>query len=146
MDGIIKAKEYMESNNLKMVLYSNGKIVAESIDRGIKPIYDVYTKNFESLKGAFVADRITGKAAAMFLAQGKIAGIYTELISEPALEILQMNKIKIEYKQKVKRILNRDKTDMCPIEKIASGKDNVEDLIEGIEEFLISIGTLKRDN
>lgn len=144
MDGIIKAKEYMELNNLKMVVYNNGKIVAQSLDKGIKPIYDVYTKNFDNLKGASVADRITGKAAAMLLAEGKIAGIYSDLISEAAVKILEENRIKVKYGERVDCILNRDKTDMCPIEKISCNKDNVEELIKEIEDFLDSTGIRKQ--
>ncbi len=143
MEGIIKAKEYMDSNNLKMVVYNNEKVVAQSIDRGIKPVYDVYTKDFESLKGAFIADRITGKAAAMLLADGKIAGIYTDLISDPAMEIFQSKGVNFEYGKKVKNILNRDLDGMCPIETISRNVSNVDELIEGIKAFFLIVGMKK---
>ncbi|WP_422485341.1 DUF1893 domain-containing protein [Gudongella sp. DL1XJH-153] len=143
MEGIIKAKEYMELNSLKMVVYNNEKVVAQSTDRGIKPVYDVYTKEFDSLKGAFVADRITGKAAAMLLAEGKISGIYTDLISDPAVEIFQSKGVSIEYGQKVKHILNRDMDGMCPIETISRNVSSVDDLIDGIEAFFITVGMKK---
>jgi len=143
VEGIIKAKEYMDSNNLKMVVYNNEKVVAQSIDRGIKPVYDVYTKDFESLKGAFIADRITGKAAAMLLADGKIAGIYTDLISDPAMEIFQSKGVNFEYGKKVKNILNRDLDGMCPIETISRNVSNVDELIEGIKAFFLIVGMKK---
>lgn len=143
MEGIKKAKEYMDLNNLKMVVYNNEKVVAQSTDRGIKPIYDVYTKEFESLKGAFVADRITGKAAAMLLTEGKISGIYTDLISDPAIEIFQSKGVSIEYGKKVTRILNRDMDGMCPIETISRNVSSVDDLIDGIEAFFLIVGMKK---
>ena len=143
MEGIKIAKEYMESNDLKMVVYKDGEMVAQSTDRGIKPVYDVYVKDFEGLKGAFVADRITGKAAAMLLAQGGISGIYTDLISEPAVEIFEESGISLQYKNRVSHILNRDKNGMCPIETISRNVGNVDELIEGIEEFFVIVGMEK---
>ena len=143
VEGIRIAKEYMENNNLKMVVNKDGEIVAKSTDRGIKPIYDVYVEQFEKLKGAFVADRITGKAAAMLLAQGEISGIYTDLISEPAVEIFDKKGINIQYMKRVPHILNRDKDGMCPIETISRNVGNVDELIEGIEEFFVIVGMKK---
>lgn len=137
------AKKHMENNNLKMVVYKDGEVIAESTDRGIKPVYDVYMEQFEKLKGAFVADRITGKAAAMLLAQGEISGIYTDLISEPAVEIFDKKGINIQYMKRVPHILNRDKDGMCPIETISRNVGNVDELIEGIEEFFVIVGMKK---
>lgn len=140
MEGIIKAKEYMEKNNLKMVVINNDEIITQSTDRGIKPVYDVYINAYESLKGAFVADRITGKAAAMLLAQGGISGIYTDLVSEPAVEIFKEKGIKLQYKKRVPHILNRDMDGMCPIETISRNVGNVHELIQGIDEFFVIVG------
>ncbi len=143
MEGIKIVKDYMEKNDLKMVVYNNGKFVAQSTDRGIKPVYDVYTESFEDLEGAFVSDRITGKAAAMLLAEGRIRGIYTDLISEPALEIFNQKGIALEYGKKVPHILNRDRDGMCPIETISRNVSDVDDLIEGIEAFFLTVGMKK---
>lgn len=140
MDKLEIAKKYLYDNDLKLVVMKNGIPLATSTDRGIKPIYDVYTKELHHLEGAYIADRVTGKAAAMLLTKAGIKGIYTDLISDAAIEILEQYPILVEYKKRVPYILNREGDGMCPIEKISRSVDDVDGLIKGIEEFFVQVG------
>lgn len=139
MTDINIAKSHLHNNNLSMVIVKDGKIIEESIAKGIKPIYDIYTERKECLNNAVVADKVIGKAAAMILANGGIKMLYTDLISEKAIEVLDEFKIEYEFAKKVPLILNRDGSDMCPIEKLSSNTDNVEELIEKIKIFINNI-------
>ena len=143
MDRIREARNIMEANDLKLVVWKDGRTLARSKDRGIKPVYDVYKNSFKDLQGAFVADRVTGKAAAMLLTEGRISGLYSELISEPAARILEENSISYQYGKKVDYIMNRDQDGLCPIESISSKTDRVDELVEGIEKFFESVGMKK---
>ena len=143
MDNLLLAKKYLHDNDLKLVVMRNGEPLASSFDRGIKPIYDVYTKEIHHLEGAYIADRVTGKAAAMLLAEAGVKGLYTDLISDAAIEVLDEYPILVEYKKRVPYILNREGNDMCPIEKISRGVQDVEGLIKGIEEFFVQVGMVK---
>lgn len=143
MDNLTLAKKYLYDNDLKLVVMKNGEPMATSVDRGIKPIYDVYTKELHHLDGAYIADRVTGKAAAMLLAEGGVKGVYTDLISDAAIEVLDQFPILVEYRKRVPFILNREGDDMCPIEKISRGVQDVDGLIEGIEEFFVKVGMKK---
>lgn len=143
MDTLTLAKKYLYDNDLKLVVMKNGEPIATSVDRGIKPIYDVYTKELHHLDGAYIADRVTGKAAAMLLAEGGVKGVYTDLISDAAIEVLDQFPILVEYGKRVPFILNREGDDMCPIEKISRGVQDVEGLIAGIEEFFVKVGMKK---
>jgi hypothetical protein len=139
MQDIEIAKEHMINNNLNFVLVKDGNILAESNSRGIKPIYDTFVNNANDFWGASVADRVIGKAAAMFLTNGGIKELYTDLISDLALDILEEKDIKVQYLKKVPMILNRTKDDMCPIEKLSSKIDDIDKLIFEISEFLNNI-------
>lgn len=143
MDKLGIAKKYLYDNDLKLVVMKDGIPLAISTDRGIKPIYDVYTKELHHLDGAYIADRVTGKAAAMLLAEGGVKGVYTDLISDAAIEVLDQFPILVEYGKRVPFILNREGDDMCPIEKISRGVKDVDGLIEGIEEFFVKVGMKK---
>lgn len=143
MDKLAIAKKYLYDNDLKLVVMKAGIPLATSKDRGIKPVYDVYTKEIHHLEGAYIADRVTGKAAAMILSEAGIKGIYTDLISEAAVEILEQYPILVEYKKRVPYILNREGDGMCPIEEISRGVVDVEGLIIGIEEFFVQVGMIK---
>lgn len=144
MNSIMHAKEYLHDNNLKMVVIRDLEVLAKSTDRGIKPIYDVYTRDNNLLKDSYVADRVIGKAAAIFLINGGIRGLYTDLISEVAIEEFSGTDIKVEYETKVPFILNREGNDLCPIENIAKNSKDVDELIAGINEFFIKVGMIKK--
>ena len=81
--------------------------------------------------------------AAMLLAEGGVKGVYTDLISDAAIEILEQYPILFEYKKRVPYILNREGDGMCPIEKISRSVDDVDGLISGIEEFFVQVGMTK---
>jgi hypothetical protein len=141
MDELINAKAIMIDKDYKLVVVKDGTVLFSSFDRGIKPVYDAFTKSSNMLKGAFISDRVTGKAAAIILSNAGIAGIYTELISKEAINIFSERGIKLLYEKKVDYILNRDKNGSCPIEKISKDLkyDDINKLISGIETFLKSI-------
>lgn len=141
MKEIINAKAIMKENNYKLVVVKDENVLFASSDKGIKPIYDVYTNNPELLKDAYIADRVTGKAAAMLLSDASIAGIYTDLISEGAVKIFENHNIQVIYDKRVDHILNRDKSGSCPIEYISKDlkTDDTVALILGIEAFLKSL-------
>ena len=101
-------------------------------------MYIAYTKYFNFLKNSSVADRVIGKAASMLLAHLEVKEVYTEIISETGIKILNDSNINIEYKKLVPYIKNRDKTDLCPVENLSLNIDesNYEKLIKEIEIFL----------
>ena len=141
MKEIMNAKSVMIDNNYNLVVVKEGNVLFASSDRGIKPIYDVYTKSPQLLKGAYISDRVTGKAAAMILSKASIGGIYTDLISEGAIEIFKDHNIDVVYDKRVDHILNRDKSGSCPIESISKDLETEDTvtLISRIESFLKSI-------
>jgi len=130
------AKEHMKDNNLNFVLVKDGKILGESNGRGIKPMYDAYVNIGQGFNDASVADRVIGKAAAMFLIEGNIKTLYTDLISDLAYDMLTKNGIEVEYGERVPMILNRTGDDMCPIEKLSSKSGNINELMENIDNFI----------
>ncbi len=137
MSKLKDVKKELYENNYKIIVLKNEEIIFTSMERGIKPIYDLQNYvNHELINNAYVADRVTGKAAAMVLSHLKIKGIFTELISENAIEIFKKNEIEVEYKTKVKNILNRSKNDLCPVERISFNETDVNVLLINIENFL----------
>lgn len=136
MNDVNIAKNHLLENKLNFVIVKDGIILEQSDARGIKPIYEAHLNRKGNFKDSSVADRVIGKAAAMFLVSGGIKSLYTDLISEPALEILKNNNIEVEYLKKVPMILNRMGNDMCPIEKLSSQTNEIDKLTENISTFL----------
>lgn len=95
--------------------------------RGVAPIIELIDTDPEFLEGAAVADRVIGKAAAMLLEKHGAAEIFAQVTSEHAFEYLSDKAVKFEYNKKVEYIINRDKTDMCPMEKAVLGTNDADE-------------------
>lgn len=96
----------------------NKENIYTSEKKGIAPIMDILNDNPKLLKGAEIADRVIGKAAALLLVKGGITSLYTEVISEHALNVFKdYRNINVSYNKKVPYIINRTKDGMCPMEK-----------------------------
>lgn len=71
-----------------------------------------------------MADTVVGKAVATLFVYANINSVYATMISKPAYDYLKQHDVDVFYKTIVPNILNRDKTDICPMEKAVQ---NIED-------------------
>ena len=92
----------------------------------------------EKLQGAFVADKVIGKAAAALLILGEVDSIYTDLISDGAIELLRKSPVKVSFSERVSIIMNRAKNNICPMENVCSVANSPQECYERINEFLIN--------
>ena len=111
-----KVTERLKEGGYSFVLYKDGEW-STSEKRGIAPIMELLRENKELLKGAYVADKVIGKAAALLLIEGGISYLHTQVISEHAIEVLRMSNIEFEYQSLVPYIVNRAGDGMCPMEE-----------------------------
>lgn len=142
MKDIDIAKELFKKEQLSLAIIKNGEIIFTNSDFGIKPMYIATMEFKDSLKGASVADKVIGRAAAMLLKYAEIKELHTDLISEKAVEVLDNSNIKYEYEEKAEYIINRDNTGMCPVEAMSLNTDNIEELLSNIAAFLKKINKL----
>lgn len=139
MKDIDIAVELLKKENLTLVIVKGGKIIFSSSDKGIKPMYTAVKEQKEELEGSSVADRVTGKAAAMLYICGNIKQLKTGLISGNALNVLKETNIIYEYDEITSYIKNRSKTGMCPIEILSLKASNIDELLIRIEKFTENI-------
>ena len=111
-------------------------VVRTFIQRGIADLYDLLSQEPAFLKGAQIADKVIGKAAAVLMVLGGVQEIYTDVISEPALSLLRNAGIKVGYVQAVPRVQNRAKTGWCPLETICYEVETAEDMFPLIQDFV----------
>ncbi len=139
MNNLQKATEILKNENATLVAISKDEIYI-SHSRGVAPIIEKIDENPSFFCGASVADKVIGKAAAMLLSKYKIKEIHTSLISEKALEYFEKTPIAVTYDTLVPNIINRDKTDICPMEKCVlatDDEDEAEKLIRRKRQELI---------
>lgn len=139
MKDIDMAKEFLESEKLALAIVKDGKLVFSSTGIGIKPLFTAVEQLKDELEGSSVADKVTGKAAAMLCKYAKIKELHTHLISENAMAVLKDTPIILEYEESTPYIINRDKTGMCPVETLSLKTNDIDELMSGITKFLESL-------
>lgn len=136
MNNLDKAKEMLKDNSLALV--KNEKVYL-SVLKGVKPLLD-FLKNNVDLEGFSLADKVIGKGVAFLILKAKIKNVYTKIISKPALDLLIKNDIEVYYDLLVENIINRTKTDLCPIEKVVLEVNDVDIAYQKIINKLIELG------
>lgn len=139
MKDIELAKKLLDNEKKALVIVKDGRVLYSSDGRGIKPIYTALKEFKVELKGASIADKVIGKAAAMICQDGQIKELSTKLISESAIDVLKNTSIIYDYEKSVPYIKNLDQSRMCPVETLSLKANNIDDLLEEICNFLKSI-------
>ncbi len=141
LDIDIAKKELIE-NEYTLVIVKNQNILYTSKERGILPLYKAVTSSCYDLKDASIADKITGKGAALLCAYGMIKSLFTGMISKPALKVLEDSNITAAYRKLVDTIKNRAGDGRCLVEILTNDIKKPEDALIPIKDFLIGIGML----
>ena len=84
--------------------------------RGVMDLYDLLLNNRAFLKGALVADKVVGKAAASLMILGEVGELHADVISTPALSLLMDASVKVSFDCQVPYIKNRTQDGWCPLE------------------------------
>ena len=124
-----------------VVAARNGVIVAVEEGRGIGPLLKLL--DGMKLDGALVVDKVIGRAAAAICVQGGARKVCTRLAGKGAAELLEKRGIVFEAEQTVERILNRDKTGSCPMEKTVDGMDDPAKMVEALRKKVAELRKAK---
>ena len=142
MNDIDIAKNKLIDDDMTLVIVKAGKIIYNSKDRGVLPVYRAATDDKYDTEGAAVADRVTGKGAALLCALAKIKTLHTGLVSRPALNVLEAHGIVVTYDTLVDYIKNRAGDGRCPVEMMSEDIINPRDVVAPVKAFLIRIGLM----
>ena len=123
MTDIEKAKSLL-TNDMTCVAIK-GDTVYSSTKTGISPILDWILEGID-LSGFSVADKLIGKAAAMLLVKAKVQNVFTHTISEDGKKYLENHNVMLDFDEFTPYIINRTKTDICPMEKAVKDIDDFE--------------------
>ena len=130
-----KAKSLLLSSASTIAVVSNGEVFT-SQERGVKPLLHLLTEKKGFLKGASVADKVIGKAAALLMVLGEIKEVHTLIISEPAIKVFEKYNIPCYYDKKVERIVNRTGDGLCPMETLCIVVEEPKEAFQKITDFI----------
>ena len=140
MNAIGTARQKIIAGKAGCVIIKIGKIIHDENGRGISPILDIYRRHPDKMKDSVLVDKVIGKAAAMVAICGKVKYVHAELICDSAVKILKKNNIKVSFTLKVKDILNRRRTGLCPMEQTVL---NISDPAEGVNALEAAVAKMK---
>ena len=124
------AQERIRQSHASCILLKDGHIITQESGKGLAPLFTVLDKYSKEMNGGVIVDKVIGKAAASLVICGKASAVYTELISEPALELLKKHGVKVQYGKCVPQILNRNKSGLCPMEERVAEIDDPQKAVE----------------
>ncbi|MDR1684367.1 MAG: DUF1893 domain-containing protein [Elusimicrobiota bacterium] len=115
--GVVSLQDIKEmaQNHALVVAYDDGTIATYD-DNGIKPLFR-HIAGYGDFKGAYVFDKITGRASALVLAYGGARKLYTGILSKEAIPVLEEYNIAYDADELVDFIYNNDWDGLCPMEQ-----------------------------
>lgn len=125
----------LHSGNFSCVI-RKGDAVRTFTQRGVADLFHLLTTDAPFLLGSSIADKVVGKGAVALMVKGGVAQVYADVISAPALALLQEQGIAVSYTKVVEGIRNRAGTDMCPVEKRCLPLENIDEMVSEIRDFL----------
>ena len=128
-----------------VILKSDGSIV-HCRRRGVIDLYELLCSSPETLNGAVIADKVVGRGAAALMVLGRIKQLHTDVLSRPALEMLQQGDISVSYGILVDNIINRTGDDICPVEKLTSQAGTAAEALPLIKRFVENMQAQKINN
>lgn len=117
---------------------SDGTLIT-SEKKGIAPMMALLEEDKDILKGAHVADRVIGRAAALLMEKAGVAAAFGELVSSHALKAFGKSGIPFTYGKEADYIINRTKTGMCPMEQTVLDIEDAEEAYEALRKKLAEL-------
>lgn len=122
-----KEFEKFLNSSWELEIRQKDKIIFRSKKSGVRGLLDFVNKpGKRRYKDLVIFDKIVGRGAALLAIYLKAKIVYGALGSESAANVLKEYKIEFYFQENCANILNRDKSDLCPIEKLSLSKNSEE--------------------
>ena len=135
MDQLV---EQLHAGNHSLVVGNGGTVTAYD-GRGLQDLLRLLADGKGVLKGASVADKVVGKAAAALMIEGGVVHVYAELVSTQAVKLFESYGVAFSYGALTDHIINRAGTGWCPMElccrDLATPAECHAAILHKIEEF-----------
>ena len=135
MQDLKLAKLRLKEKNLRLVIVKEGRVIFETKSQGVNGFLQAIEKFGKGLVASSVADKIVGAAAAMLCAYSEVSSVFAVTISEEGIKMLEGNDIFYQFENHVPNILNYDRTDVCPFEKLAAGSRDSKEAYVKLKSF-----------
>lgn len=133
------AKLRLKERDLTLVIVKEGQVIFETKSQGVGGFLQAIEKLGKRSIASSVADKIVGAAAAMLCVYSSVSSVFAVTISEEGIRVLEDNNISYKFENHVPNILNHDKTEICPFEKLAIGSRDPKEAYTKLKSFAESL-------
>ena len=137
--AVASAVQLLRDGQAACVVLRDGELVRAETGRGVTPMIRLYEDG--ALQGAYVVDKIVGKAAAMLMTLGGVSGCYALTVSRAALDWFSGHGIPVEYEVCAEYIVNRTGDGICPMEQTVK---ELNDPLEALTALKQKIAELRK--
>ena len=127
-----KARDLLKKGEVSCVLVKGDQVITKNM-RGIGPLAQLWE---QKPAGFYGADLIVGRAAALLMAGMGLSGVYGEVMSRGAAEVLARFSIPYSYGVLTESIRNRKGDGECPMEQAVRGIEDPAAAYEAVKETL----------
>ena len=127
-----QAKKALQGEITFAAVLADGRLIT-SEKKGIAPMMALLKEDADILKGACVADRVIGRAAALLMEKAGVAAAFGGIVSSHALKAFGKSNISFTFEKEVEYIINRTKTGMCPMEQTVLDMEDAEAAYEALK-------------
>lgn len=116
----------LEEKGVACLIYSGDQLLHSSASIGVKPLLEFMDRYPEGSggKGLVLIDKVIGKAALLLAVLLGIRVIHTHVASLAAVEAAKLHQVDLHAATVVPHIINREKTDLCPLEQSVMETDD----------------------
>jgi len=112
------AKNRLNEAGLTLVVVKDENVIFESKLHGVSGFLEAIERLGDQLENSSVADVVVGMSVALLCVYSHIKAVYGETLSRRAKRFLEENDVCSESTALVERILNAEKTGICPFEQL----------------------------
>ena len=128
--------DILHDEGLTLVVKSADGTIHRYVQRGVRDLLTLVTTTPEVLHGALIADKAVGKAAAACMIVGGVKRVHSDVMSEPALDLLQAHGVIAEYTTLTHHIINRAGDGWCPMEQVSRDEQDPHVIIQKVSQRL----------
>jgi iron complex outermembrane receptor protein len=109
--------DILHREGCSLVVEKDGEVSIYN-QKGVRDLEHLLKCEPEKLRGARIADKVIGKAAAALMVQGGVVEAYAEVLSRKALPLLEAADVFYVFGELVDGIVIPEGDDRCPLEQI----------------------------
>lgn len=129
------ATERLKQKNIALAIVKKGEVVFETSSHGIGGLLKAIEELGDEMRGSSVADNVVGKAAALLCVYAGIVAVFAATASEKGIQTLRDNNVSCRFENMVQHILNSERRDICPFEKLVNNISNPEEAYEKLKSL-----------